>query len=219
MAEEATSAAPAKKKSKLPIILVLVLVLGGGGFFAMKMRGGKPKVEIKLGKEKPAELKEFLINLRDQGVYCRIEVALGLAEGAKPTLIDEHEAAVRDAINLRVMSKRLQDVNTVEGLKQLKRDIASDLNKILAEPKEEKKPDDANADDTKSDDDSSDSKDGKDSKEDKDSKAKAAKAKATKEATDTKSADDAAPKPPTHPDWDSDTGPVLKVYFSSFATQ
>ena len=186
---------PKKKKSKLPIILVLVLVLGGGGFFAMKMRGGsKAKPEIKLGKEKPAELKEFLVNLRDQGVYCRTEIALGLAEGAKATAIEEHEAAVRDAINLRITSKSLSDVNTVEGMKQLKRDIAADLNKILAEPKDEKKSDDANADGP---DDTSPVK---------------------KDAKDTKAEPDKAAEP-VHPDWDSDTGPVLKVYFNSFATQ
>ena len=186
---------PKKKKSKLPIILVLVLVLGGGGFFAMKMRGGgKAKPEIKLSKEKPAELKEFLVNLRDQGVYCRTEIAFGLAEGAKPTVIDDHEAAVRDAINLRITSKKLSDVNTVEGLMQLKRDIATDVNKILAEPTEEQKPDDANADGT--DDATPPKKDAKDPKAESDK-----------------------PTAPVHPDWDSDTGPVLKVYFNSFATQ
>lgn len=204
MSEEAAIAeAPVKKKSKLPIILVLVLVLGGGGFFAMKMRGGKPKVEIKLGKEKPAELKEFLVNLRDQGVYCRAEIAIGLAEGAKATIVEEHEAAVRDAINMRISSKRLAEVNTIEGLRQLKRDIAADLNKILAEPKEEKKPaEDANADDAKADD-TADKKDGK---------------TAPKKA-EPKADEPEAPAAPKHPDWDSDTGPVLKIYFSSFATQ
>src|SRR5476649_2219414 len=118
--EDAGAEQPKKKKSKLPVILVMVLVLGGGGFFAMKMRGGKPKPEVKLSKEKPAELKEFLININEAGVYCRTEVALGLAEGTKATIIDEHQAAVRDAINLRVFSKKLSELNTVAGLMQLK---------------------------------------------------------------------------------------------------
>jgi flagellar FliL protein len=37
-----------------------------------------------------------------------------------------------------------------------------------------------------------------------------------KKEEDKKSEKDSEPK---HPDWDSDTGPVLKVYFTSFATQ
>src|SRR5579862_8279860 len=122
--EEGAGSNSPKKKSKLPIILVLVLVLGGGGFFAMKMRGAKPKPDVALSKEKPAELKEFLINLRDRGVYCRTEIALGLADGAKSTLVDEHEAAVRDAINLRITSKTLAQVDSVNGMMQLKREIA-----------------------------------------------------------------------------------------------
>src|SRR5580658_574118 len=125
---------PKKKKSKLPVILVMVLVLGGGGFFAMKMRGGKAAPAIKLSKDKPAELKEFLINLRDTGIYCRTEIALGLADGTKGTVVDEHEAAVRDAINLCISAKYLKDINTPAGMAQLKRDLATDINKVLAEP-------------------------------------------------------------------------------------
>lgn len=30
---------------------------------------------------------------------------------------------------------------------------------------------------------------------------------------------DEPPEEPEYPDWDSDTGPVLKVYFTKFATQ
>ncbi|HLK16978.1 MAG TPA: flagellar basal body-associated FliL family protein [Fimbriimonadaceae bacterium] len=197
MSEEASESvmpgaeeAPAKKKSKLPIILILVLVLGGGGFFATKLRGGKPKPEIRLSKEKPAELKEFLINLKTKDVYCRTEVAIGLAEGTNPKLIEEHEAAVRDAINMCLMSKELTDVNTFDGIAKLKREMAADLNKVLAEPKDDKKGDDS---------------------------ADAADASADPK-TDPK-ADPAKPAPPQHPEWDSDTGPVLKIYFSSFATQ
>jgi len=132
------------------------------------------------------------VNLNDPGVYCRTEIAFGLAEGAKGTIIDEHEAAIRDAINLCIISKKQADVNTAEGLKHLKRDIAAEVNKILAEP--EKKPEDANADG--SDDPPPPKKDEKDAKAEPDK-----------------------PAAPVHPEWDSDSGPVLKVYFSSFATQ
>jgi flagellar basal body-associated protein FliL len=191
MSEEAKPEGKKKGGSKLPVVLVLGLMLGAGGFFGMKMRGGdaKPKKpEVKLGKEKPAELKEFLVNLADRGVFCRTEIALGTAEGADPKLIEDHEGPVRDAINLCLKSKTLAQVSTVEGLKKLKREIAADVNEALA-------PFDANAE--------------KGDKGDKADKSDSKKTEAKKEA-DSK---------PEHPDWDSDTGPVLKVYFSSFATQ
>ncbi len=195
---EASADAP-KKKSKLPMIIALVLILGGGGFFVMKMRGGAAKKpEIKLSKEKGVELKEFLVNLKDKGVYCRTEISLGLAEGVDAKGVEDHEAAIRDAINLRLTSKSLSEVDSAEGLVTLKREIAADLNKVL----EEKKPADADAD-------KSDEEDAK-----KDDAKKDAKAGDKKET-----AKDVKPAPPVHPDWDSDTGPVLKIYFSSFATQ
>lgn len=167
-----------KKKSKLPIILILVLLLGGGGFFVMKVKGGK-KPEIKLGSDKAVELKEFLVNLRDPGVYCRTEIGLVTAEGTDPKLIEDHMSAVRDAINLRLSSKTLHQLQGTAQLKVLKREIAKDVNAALAV--------DGNA-------------------------PGAAKSDDPKPA-------DSKPTPPLHPDWDSDTGPVLKVYFDSFATQ
>jgi flagellar FliL protein len=205
--ETPADAAAPKKKSKLPLIMGLVLILGGGGFFMMKMKGGAKKPEIKLSKEKAVELKEFLVNLQDKGVYCRTEISLGLAEGVDAKGVEDHEAAIRDAINLRITSKTLAQVDNVAGMIELKHEIATDLNKIL----EEKKPDaDKAADDKKADEDTK--ADGK--SDDKSSDNADAKANEKKKADAKKE-----PEPPKHPDWDSETGPVLKVYFSSFATQ
>jgi flagellar basal body-associated protein FliL len=176
--------APAKGKSKFPIIVILLLVLGGGGFFTMKLRGGPAKKpEIKLSSEKPVELKEFLVNLHDRGVYCRTELALGVAEGVDPKSLDDHMSLIRDAVNLRLTSESLANVRTPAGLEKLKRQLASDINADL------------NALDPK----------------------KAQSAGASTDKAKTTDPDKAAP--PEHPDWDSDTGPVLKVYFNSFATQ
>jgi flagellar basal body-associated protein FliL len=182
-----------KKKggSKLPVVLVLGLMLAAGGFFGMKMRGGdaKPKKpEVKLGKEKAAELKEFLVNLAGNTGYCRVELSLATAEGSDPKLIEDHEAQVRDAINLCLKSKSLAQVGSVEGLKKLKREIAAAVNDSLN-----------TSDPAKSED--------KSGKSDE------------KKADEKKSEEKKADEKPEHPDWDSDTGPVLKVFFSSFATQ
>ena len=191
---EGEAAAPApKKKGKLPMIVMLAVLLGAGGFFGMKMRAPKEKKapEIKLGET--LKLKEFLVNLSDQKTYLRAEITLHLKEGVK---IEEGGATegggppemdiIRNAILDVLKSKDARNLQTLDGTRQLRRDIAATINKALngydAEKKGESPP--------KTDE------------------------KASKEGTPTTAA-----APPKHPDWDSDDGPVLKVYFTNFATQ
>lgn len=191
---------PAKKKGgKLPIIVVAVVVLAGGGFFGLKMKnGGKgKKPEVKLSKEKPLDLKEFLVNLKDHTVYCRTEISLGLAEGVDSKGLEDQTPVIRDAVNTVLQNESLQDVSTVQGLAALKQKLAAQINLELNEVTGKKDADSASKDDF-----SDDSKDSTDSKAKKDSTSAAA-------ATSTKD----------HPDWDSQTGPVLKIYLDSFATQ
>lgn len=177
MSEEA--GAKSKKGGKMPLIVVLVAVVGAGGFFGMKMKSGPAKKpEVKLSAEPAVDFKEFLVNLKDRGVYCRAEISLGTAEGADAKAIADHTAAIRDVINLRLASKTLDQVSTLAGLKLLKREIAFDANTALLgfDPK------------------------GADA------------LKALKNPDDPKTKFDKS-------DWDSDTGPVLEVYFDSFVTQ
>lgn len=192
---------PAKKKGgKLPVIIVAVVVLAGGGFFGLKMKnGGKgKKPEVKLSKEKPLDLKEFLVNLKDHSVYCRTELSLGLAEGVDSKSLEDQTPVIRDAVNTVLQNESLQDVSTVQGLAVLKQKLAAQINLELNEVTGKK-----DADSDKSADASGNSK--ADSKTD----PKGAKGDAST-PTDTA---------PIHPDWDSQTGPVLKVYIDSFATQ
>jgi len=183
MAEEGTSAEavevpeveqqPKKKKGKLPLILaVVLLILGAGGFFKLKGGPAAPP-PLKLGATE--KLEEFLVNLRGGQSYMRTEIGLQFTESFKKEELDKNLGAVRDSINIVLSSKKLSGVNSPEGKRALKREIASAVNEALNIIKG-------------------------DSKE-------AVKGSA------------AGKGKLAHPDWDSDTGPVLKVYFYTIATQ
>ena len=151
---------------KLFVLLLLVMVLGGGGFFAMKMKLSKGRAaKVELGEIVP--LPEILVNLRDPNTYARTEISLHFQKGFEKKHFDERVDAVRDAVILKLSSKSLKEVRTVEGKMALKRDIAQAVNHVL--------------DDSK-------------------------KPTASAESSD-------------HKDWDSESGPVLKIYFANFATQ
>lgn len=199
-----------KKKGKLPIIIVLVLVLAGGGFFMMKGKSGENEPPpIKLGVVEP--LAEFLVNLKEPNAYLRAEIALHLKDGYTKAEFDLSLPAVRDAIILVLGSRSIQQVRTLDGKLALKRDLVTAINKVLeaaaaeAHPPEEPE---AAADEKKAADEK-----GSDTKGEKKgtTHAKKGSSEAKKEEGD--------PKAPEHPDWDSQTGPVLKLYFTGFATQ
>jgi len=150
---------------KLFVLLLLVLVLGGGGFFAMKMKLSKGKhTKVELGEIVP--LPEILVNLRDPNTYARTEISLHFKKGFEKTHFDERVDAVRDAVILKLSSKSLKEVQTLEGKMALKREIAKVVNHVLGDS------------------------------------SKTASESTTKDS-----------------EWESDTGPVLKIYFANFATQ
>lgn len=165
--EEEEPGAPKKGGGKkLLVLMLLVVVLGGGGFFAMKMKmkkGGPAMVE--LGEIVP--LPEILVNLRDPNTYARTEISLHFKKGYEKTKFDHSVDAVRDAVILKLSSKSLKEVRTLEGKLALKKEIAAVVNKVLDE--------------------------------------------SGKSTT--------APSSSANSEWDSETGPVLKIYFANFATQ
>jgi flagellar FliL protein len=195
-----------KKKGKLPVLIALVLVLGAGGYFGFKMRTGAAKAAPKIALGEIVPLTEFLVNLQDGDVYLRTEIALHLRTGFAKEGLDKNLPAVRDAILLLLSSKSLNQIGTTQGKEQLKKDIATAVNKLLepgeppskesgesgphpapeqAQPNPGKQPPSGPARPTAG---------------------KPASASSAKAA-------------PEHPEWQSQTGPVLKVYFTSFATQ
>jgi flagellar basal body-associated protein FliL len=180
------------KKGKLKVIIIIAVVLAAGGFFSMKMKGGAgKKPEPKLGAM--ADLpKEFLVPLRGEGSYLRTDLALHFIEGYDVAHVEKDMPAIRDAIIRVLMSKSKRDLESLDDIRQLKKLIAAEVNKELAH--EEEHPKEAEHE-------KGEKSDGKPAAE-----------KPKEHGKD-------VPEKPKHPEWDSEEGPVLKVYFTTFATQ
>lgn len=188
---EAPQAAAGKKKGKLPVIVMLAVLLGAGGFFGVKMR--QPKVEkepeVKLGEV--MALKEFLVNLTDGGKYLRTEIQLHLKEGAEIKAGGEGEGG--GGPETGIIQDAVIRVLTSKSSEEIQSSAGKDkLKREIAEAVN------------------------KALEEYEQSK------KGGKPEGEAKGEKDAKPGAETarkHPTWASDTGPVLKVYFTSFATQ
>ncbi|MBS1714458.1 MAG: flagellar basal body-associated FliL family protein [Armatimonadetes bacterium] len=205
MSEAAAPEKP-KKKGKLPMILALVVMLVAGGFFGMKMGSGGKKEEppIELGEVVP--LGEFLVNLNDGRTFLKTDIAVHVAKNMH--LTEEagggHEgkaeppAPVRDAVISVLTRQDFNEIATPEGKEKLKKEIAKAINAVVPHHDEEK---------------------------DKKGKGKKAKGHAAKSEGEAGAEKGAEGHGASHEEeivdetWDSQTGPVLKVYFTTFATQ
>lgn len=189
---ETVEETPKKKGGpKLPILLALVILLAGGGYFAFKLKSsGKSAEKPKVELGEVVALDEFLVNLNSGTAYLRAEISLQLRKGYEKAEFDKNLAAVRDAIVMELSSRQMTEVTTTEGKIALKRQLAESINAVLAISEP----------------------------------AKNEKPEAGKGPKGKKPAEDLAPTPskpgePTNPDWDSDEGPVLRVFFTGFTTQ
>ncbi len=187
--------ASGKKGGKLQIILLLVIVLLAGGFFGSKLGGGKsePKEkELKLGKV--YEFDEFLVNLRDPDTYARAQIALHFEDGFATGHMEELLPPMRDVIILKLSSMSSQGLQSGEGKAKLKKELAAALNHRLHA---------LHGDDH-----------AKGSGGKKGSSPKKSAAGGHDDAHEEEAEEDLK-----HPDWDSQEGPVLKVYFTNLAIQ
>jgi|CXWL01.1.fsa_nt_gi hypothetical protein len=124
-----------------------------------------------------------------------MNLGVQFVEGFDVAHLDKQKPIIRDAIFMVVSSKTVGEVSTLEGKELLKEEIAASINHSLhmLHPPE--------ADE------------------------KAPKEGAKKESHDAEvghgeSKGHGAPRAKRlHPEWDSDEGPVLKIYFSDFVTQ
>lgn len=201
MSEEAKEA-PAKKKkkgSKLPMIVVLVVLLGGG-YFMMGKKGGKEKKkeEIKMAHEAVPFPKEFIVNLQGGANYLRCEIALGTKEGLDKHAVEAQFPAFQDAIIEVLSSKSASDLRTSDGKRLAKVEIADKLNQIMAHLEEGAAEEE-------------ESKDEKKKGEDKEGKKEGEHGKGH--------GSEKVSMPENEHGWDHDKGPILKIYFTSFATQ
>lgn len=199
MSEDKKTEGEAKKKGgKLPLIVMMAAVLGAGGFFGMKMRAPAEvkKPELKLGAIVP--LDEFLVNLNDGTTYLRTAISLHMKEGYELHAGgkgDGHGAGGGGEIDIirdaviGVLTS--QSPESVRTLNGKKK-----LREALAEAINRQLESLGGHGEGDSHGDKGDGEKGKDEHKSKDKDEEKA-----------------------HPDWDSQTGPVLKVYFTSFATQ
>ncbi len=84
MSEEEKAPKPEKKSNKLIVIVLLAILLCGGGFFGFKvMNAGKKGAPAKLKVGSTVQLEEFLVNLADGKTFLKAGIALGIADGMK----------------------------------------------------------------------------------------------------------------------------------------
>ncbi len=213
MSEAAAEKKEKKKGGKLPIIIVLGGMLAAGGYFGMQSRA--PKGPVKEPEPALGALvdmaPEFIVNLREREYFLRASIAYQMDKNSKIHLgggDDGHGKggpspemiALRDAVTERLSSLSVADLRKPDFYARLRRVLADDANRVLhlvahveeeKPAKEEKKP-----------------KKGEPKEEESHAKPKA--------SLYTVQMD---PHKLEHPDWDSEEGPILKVYITSFATQ
>ncbi|MCB0824655.1 MAG: flagellar basal body-associated FliL family protein [Armatimonadetes bacterium] len=214
MADKGKKGKEGKKGGKLPIILVAVLVIAGGGFFAMGGKKEKPKEpEIELGLVESLG-EEFLISLGDGKSFLTCEIAVQVSkkgeevghvadpagEGGGHGSGDASYSIARNAVIDVLSSKSIEDISKPDALKHLRREIAAAINHSVHHEEEEPA--------------------------EEESSSKKKKKKKDEEASHGAHGDG----PYWHIDdetnewldelgWDAEEGPVLKVFFTSFAYQ
>jgi flagellar basal body-associated protein FliL len=194
VAEKAATEGKKKKGGKLPLIIGIVALAGGGGFFAAKGAGGSKPAEKKVELGEIAPLGEFLVNLSDGRTFLRAEISVHVAKGEH---LDPHAAGGGgghgggEAAPPAPIRDAVIEVLTSQSLASVS-SVAGKarLKKQLAAAINEA----AHALHP----------------------AEPGKEKGKDEKHDEEKADK---KESGHKDWDAADGPVLKVYFTSFATQ
>lgn len=184
------AAAEGKKKGKLPVMIALVAVLFGGGFFGMKMKGGGKHEKPKVELGKIVEMEEKLVNLTDGDTYLRTTIAFHLKKGFEELKLKDIMPAIEDTVNGVLKAKSRNDLLSLNDIAKLKVELATKVNETIISVSP---PEPGEKDEEDKDKDKGDEKDGKEGK--------------------------SKPVKREHQDWDSDTGPVLKVYFKAFAVQ
>ncbi|MBX3110621.1 MAG: flagellar basal body-associated FliL family protein [Fimbriimonadaceae bacterium] len=202
MSEEAAD--QPKKKGKLPVILVAVVVLAGGGYFMM---GGKKKPTappaVMLGETK-MDLGEFTAQLTDGHTYLKVQVVVQLKKDFKVEGEGEGhgggkggDPVMRNAVQMVLAETKPEDIATADGIATLKEKIAWKLNhEIELQEKAEKIAKGEAVPEEKS---------------------KKKKKKGEEEAAPEEEKFERTPLDEReHPEWQSDEGPVLMVFFPSF---
>lgn len=189
--KEAAPAEGGKKKGKMPMIIALVVMLGAGGFFGSKMGGSKEKKEPPVELGEVVSLGEFLVNLRDGRTFLKTEISVHVQKGKHiAEAAGGHGAKAEPPAPIRDAVIAVLSSADLTTISTPEGKLA--LKAALAKAINAAAPHEEEKE-----------KEGKD-------KEKAKKKKKHEEEAEPEVVDET---------WDSQQGPVLKVYFTSFATQ
>ena len=150
--QEAADAAPKKSKKKLIFIILILMFLiagGTGGFFYWRHRSAQKQLAVMAEAEKQekhtggeeqevaevVELLPFIVNLadREEPKYLRMTVSLGIGEGTeKPDPL--FTTKVRNAILAVVTTKTADQVLTVEGKTELRKEMLEAAKSCVNKP-------------------------------------------------------------------------------------
>jgi flagellar FliL protein len=138
------------KKKKLIIIIgaaavVLLLVLGAAGFFLMKKPAPEkketdpaqnvPVPELNHGADigPMVDITEFIVNIisADGNHYVKTALTLELTTPQAKDEINQRMPQIRDAILLLIGNKTFEELQDLEGKRQLKAEIMSKINGFL----------------------------------------------------------------------------------------
>jgi flagellar FliL protein len=135
----AKEAAPPKKKGKLMIILAIALILasgGGGAAWYFGMRGKQTdKAHEAPKKTVPIflNLEPFVVNLAGSENYLQVGVVYALESNEIAEAIKTHMPAVRSRVLLRLSSKTVAELSSLEGKQKLTEEILDDARQSLDE--------------------------------------------------------------------------------------
>lgn len=136
---KAKEAEPPKKKGKLVIILAgaLLLASGGGGaawYFGMRGKSAEaapaaPKKAVPIF----LTLEPFVVNLTGSENYLQVGVVYALDTNEISEAIKANMPAVRSRILLRLSSKTVAELASLEGKQKLTQEILDDARQSLDE--------------------------------------------------------------------------------------
>jgi len=126
-----------KKKGLLIAIIagVVVLLAGGGGAAWFFLSKGKEEHAAEAEKPKPrtppvfVTLEPFVVNLAGEVQhYLQVGIDLKVSEAGVGDQIKAHLPEIRNGVLLLLSSKNIEELGTLEGKNQLRREIRSAVN-------------------------------------------------------------------------------------------
>lgn len=178
------------KKNKGKLPVLIVIA-------AMLFTGGFFGMKLRSGDRKEPEVKlgkivefeEKLYNLSDMQTWLRMTVAVHLKDGYDDAKFKENVAPVEDAMNLVVRGKSPSQIQTVTGLQAFKKELVEKINSALMSLEPNERKKEVGTPV---------------------SEVRGTAGKTTKPDKSERKPDNV---------WESQTGPVLKIYFRAFAVQ